>query len=344
MANLLELPIPYSALASTEEQLKFITLVKSYKHRISCLYFPIGMLRGTDGSFGIRMPSDSNIVDYNLYELLLKEILEELRLPVKVLFNDIYPHALNLHWKVAMDKLYYYSKLSPIQSVVIADMSLLLKEWTVEVDICLSTNASDSLDSLAHTLMYDTSKMVKSIVLPRDVNRSPELIAKFIKKHTKLLHGISIILMVNEGCTLCCPYKQSGDVEILLNNMNINTMSSVHRDGCTAIKNSNPWMFLAAPFLTLPMLERPEYEGMKWKIAGRNLDTKQLGKILGYYCDGKDTTVGNITNIHQLVDTKISRLPDKLIEDVLKCDKDCSTCMKCSKHYDVIQNIDYATE
>lgn len=329
----LEIPVPYSAYRSDYDQDKFIKLVKKYKENISCIYLPIGYVTEEACSFGIRNAHTEGGLAFSSIENLHRILFQELNVPVKILCNDLYAKALHENFYHTLKKIQYYSTLCTVKSVVIADYFLLDKFKGTNIPLCLSVNGAHGIEALSHVLLYDDAEQIKEICFDRDLNRNIDKVHDFIKTYKKRMKNIEPILLVNEGCTLWCPYKQAGDIEIVMDNSVEEQHTNIHTHGCNAIKNTNPWLFLASPLLTHSMLQRPEYQGFTIKIAGRNLDASIISGILEHYVHGTHLQLSSLNNINQLAEINTSQFTKEFEDTVLSCDKQCLKCFKCKSFY-----------
>jgi len=337
----LEIPVPYSALKSEEDLDKFLSILNKYEEHIDCVYFPLGYITQTESMFGIRLAQADGKYDLGRAETFLKIILTQCknRFKTKILLNDLYPRIALEKWPTVEKKINYYNAIAEVSSLVVADFSVIdvAVQHGSQYNFCLSTNATTSLESLSSALLYDTNDKINSIVIDRNSNRSPYKLETFRKSHRKVLKNKELILMANEGCTLYCPYKQSGDIEIQLENDIGSMPTNVHGKGCAQIVSKDPWLFLTSPFLTREMLTYPEYENYNIKIAGRNLPPKAIKRIIEYYL-GEDNclTLADLSNIHQCPEISLSDLGQEYSDLVLDCSKGCASCLLCRRTYNKI--------
>jgi hypothetical protein len=333
MTKKFEIPLPYSIFGGNYEFDKFIQFLKKYKENIDSIYFPIGFLNKDEGAFGIRSVDGITVESV---EGIMSELFQEIKVPYKVLINDIYNKFVLDNPKVAIEKLNYYQNQCEIKSVVIADFTIgtLLGTFAPEYNFCLSTNAYRTFNELLQTLLINGDGInITEIIVNRDINRDHETIA--MMKKNKLLKDKQLIFMLNEGCVLNCPYRESGDVEISLNVGEFN----IHHHGCSAIKQREPWLFLTAPFLTRGMLDEEPYVGHVYKLAGRNKNTAYLRKIFEYFLEDGDLRLSEYNNLNQIPEVMLSSLDEhpSFVKEVIECDKVCANCRKCSTFYEEIR-------
>jgi len=334
-----EIPLPYAAMKSAEHHSKFIEMILQYSEHIDTVYLPLGHLDANGrASFGIRSANANGVLDIGKAETFIKELFKatEGKIKYKILMNDLYPKAVLENWGLTYKKVKYYQEMAEIESIVVADISVIDKSLGMtDTDFpkfCLSTNATTSLKSLSSFLIYDVGNKINGVVFNRDDNRSPELLQQFIDSHRMLLRNRKKILMLNEGCALYCPYKQAGDIEIQYDN-NMPTATNIHSQGCAMIANHNPWLFLTSPFLTNEMLAHPTFSQFVGKIAGRNLEPYMIENILRYYLYNEHLPISNLGNIHQLKYINTKELGQEFSDLVLTCAKDCAMCRKCEKYF-----------
>jgi hypothetical protein len=328
-----EVPVPYSIFTGNYEFDKFLKFIKKYIDHIDSIYFPIGFLTKDEGAFGIRSIDG---MDVDNTEQRMLELFQEIKVPYKILVNDIYNKYVLDNPHVVCSKLDYYSKYCEIQSVVVADFTImnLISQQTKDYNFCLSTNAYRSINELLQlvTLNGDDANITE-IVVNRDFNRDVATINLMHK--SKLLKDKRKIFMINEGCVLNCPYRESGDIEISLNVGNFN----IHHHGCNVIKQKDPWLFLTAPFLTKGMIESEPYVDHVYKIAGRNKDTSYLASIFEYFLEDGDLRLSEYNNLNQIPEVFLNSLDahPSFVKDVMECDKICANCKKCSKFYNDVK-------
>jgi hypothetical protein len=288
----------------------------------------VGYLDAINGAFGIRSVDG---LDVNVVENIMLELFQEIKLPFKILVNDIYSEIVLNQSHLLIKKLDYYGKLCNIKSIVVADFTILniLNKEDTEYDFCLSTNAYRNVNELFQTLMLNDEDNITEIVINRDLNRDVESV-KLLDKH-RLTKNMKKVLMVNEGCVLNCPYRESGDIEISLSTGHFN----IHHHGCRVIKNKHPWMFLTSPFMTKSMVESSPYDNKILKIAGRNKETAYIKGIMDYYIDGTDLPLSEFNNLNQIPNISMNSLDahDTFTKDVIDCDKVCANCRKCETIY-----------
>jgi len=329
----LEVPVPFSAYRDNHNKEKFLEILKKYRENISCIYLLIGYIAKDTCSFGIRNVHVEGGVTEDSIEDFHEILFEETDIPVKILCNDLYSGVLHNNINQLLQKINLYKSRCFLKSIVIADFFLAKNLAKENIPICLSVNATNGLNSLSHALLHNKENHITEVVFSRELNRNINKVHEFIKNHHTYMIGIEFILMVNEGCAPFCPYKHSGDIEIMLDNsielQNIN----IHTHGCAAIREENPWLFLASPFLSYRMLQRPEFKDFTFKIAGRNLESNAIGKILDHYINGTNLKLSELNNIQQLAEINTSQLTHKFEDTVLSCDKQCilTYCDKIQK-------------
>ena len=329
----LEVPVPFSAYRSDCSKHKFIEILKTYRENISCVYLPIGFISKDICSFGIRNAHVEGGVTVDSIENFHDILFQETDIPVKILCNDLYSANLHNNSDKLLSKINWYKSKCSIKSIVIADYFLMEKFVDINIPICLSVNATHGFNGLSHALLHDRENQITEVVFDRELNRNIDKINDFIKNLKKYMKDIESIIMVNEGCVPFCPYKQAGDIEIMMDNSIERQNINIHTHGCTAIRKNNPWLFLASPFLTYSMLQRPEYKNFTFKIAGRNLEPDAIGRVMDHYIEGTHLNLSQLNNIQQLKEINTSKLTLEFEDTVLFCDKQCIKCFKCNKFY-----------
>jgi len=326
----LEVPVPFSAYRDSANREQFLNILEKYRGNISCVYFPIGFISKDTCSFGIRNAHVEGGVTAESIEEFHNTLFRKTDIPVKILCNDLYSGGLFRNIKKLLGKIDLYKKSCCVTSVVVADFFLAKILAKKNIPICLSVNATTGLSSLSHAILHHKEKNISGVVFNRELNRNINTVNEFIKKHHTCMNGVEPVLMVNEGCVPFCPYKQAGDIEIMLDNSIEHQGVNIHTQGCAAIQKEHPWLFLASPFLSYSMLQRPEYKGFTFKIAGRNLESYT---ILNHYINGTPLKLSELNNIQQLPEISTAQLTHKFENTVLSCDKQCVNCLKCSKYY-----------
>ncbi len=336
MSYKIEVPIPNNVHFTERTLSSFIDMLDKYKDNIESLYFPLGHIGNDIDVWGIRAPqwvydSTGELDKTSIlnWERAIDQIIGFTKLPVKILMNNIYHPSFNNEDDLALilKKLKYYQERYEIKSVVVSDFLLIPFLTQNGLKITLSTNSHNSLNELDMALMlYD----IDEIVLQRDLNRNPKRTIPFLQ-HRNLMG--KTVLMVNEGCINACPYKNSGDVEIGINDVKSKN-NKIHTQGCTALNQFAPWTFLTSQFLTKQMVEEYYPDIQVIKLAGRNLSISEIKKQMEHYVDGKDHRLQDILNVYAQSEMVVSDLSDQYIKDVMTCNKECSVCRKCKFHYE----------
>lgn len=329
----LEVPVPFSAYRDNHNKEEFFGILEKYRGSIACVYLPIGYISKEICSFGIRNAHVEGGVLSDSIEEFHDILFKETDIPVKILCNDLYSGTIHKNFKQLLEKINFYKSRCFVKAIVVADFFLVNSLAKENLPICLSVNATNGLKSLSHVLLHNNGKHITEVVFSRELNRSINNVHEFIKKHHTYMNGIESILMVNEGCVPFCPYKHAGDIEIMMDNSIKHQGVNIHTHGCAAIRKELPWLFLASPFLSYSMLQRAEYKGFTFKIAGRNLESGAIGKILDHYINGTNLKLSELNNIQQLSEITTSQLTHKFEDTVLSCDKQCVNCLKCKKYY-----------
>jgi hypothetical protein len=176
---------------------------------------------------------------------------------------------------------------------------------------------------------------IKSFVLQRDHNRQAAKLNSYLSKR-----GLTdkLILLANEGCINACPYKQAGDIEISLDQVQ-NKIYKIHTVGCSVLAANMPWTFLTSQFLSKAMIEK-YYPNVKIvKISGRDKNVSQLKYYLHHWVDGSDLPLSKLMNVSGGKDFYISQLDNHptYIKDVMSCNKECLVCNKCRNVYDELE-------
>lgn len=329
----IEVPVPFSAYRDSQRGEQFLKILDKYKRNIASVYLPIGYISKEICSFGIRNAHVEGKITAECVEKFHNILFNRTDIPVKILCNDLYSGHLHHDFNNLLDKIYLYKKKCHVKSIVVADFFLGKLLSNEDIPICLSVNSTTGISSLSHAMLHDKKKKIAGIVFPRELNRSINTINDFIKNHHACMIGVESVLMVNEGCAPFCPYKQAGDIEIMIDNSIKHQCVNIHTRGCTAIRKDHPWLFLASPFLSYSMLQRPEYKSFTIKIAGRNLEPRAIDQILDHYINGTSLKLSELNNIQQLPEINTAQLTQKFEDTVLSCDKQCINCFKCRTYY-----------
>ncbi len=337
----MEIPLPYSAADSEKNMSKFTDTLLAHADRIANIYVPLGHVNDNVDFWGIRAPTFTRTADGNfnkeavlLWENALLTVPSFLNIPFKILMNNSYVPNLSKRDVTAIKKkLEYYASHARIQSVCVNDVSLVDFIKDVGLPISLSTNSHDSfagLDAIFTQFGIDT---FESIVLARDLNRGKNKLFKYVHER-----GIQdrVVLMVNEGCVMSCPYKSAGDAEISLSD----TRGNLHRThvyGCSRLADRSPWLFLTSPFMTHEMLRLHAPWVRRVKLAGRDKHVGLVKKMVEHWATGADHELHKIMNV-SLPNTTIkpSQLSETYMQDVMTCNKECFTCEKCKKHHETL--------
>jgi hypothetical protein len=318
----------------------YIDLVGKYNDDIETLYFPLGYIYEDVNVWGIRAPSyvygaDKKLSKENVlrWENAVQQIVSYTNKPVKILMNNIYSQAFASpkDLQVIAKKLEFYANRYKIESVVIADTQLIPFLQDIGLPVCLSTNSHNSLSELDMIFQIYGESAIKSFTLQRDHNRQPSKVKAFIKRR-----GIQdkLVLMVNEGCINACPYKQAGDIEISIDQVQ-NKTNKIHIDGCAMLERNIPWSFLTSQFLSKTMIEEYYPEVKTVKISGRDKSVSQLKYMLKHWVDGEDQPLSKILNVNGGFPLTMHQLDSHptYTKDVMTCTKECFTCNKCQNIY-----------
>jgi hypothetical protein len=302
MTYKLDFPIS-NYVAETERTLgAYIDLVTKYRDNIDTLYFPLGYIYEDVNLWGIRAPSfiynaSGQLSKENVlkWENAVQQIISYSNIPVKVLINNIYSSAFSKPEAMAMirKKLEFYAKRYTIDSVVVADTQIIPFIRDIGLDVCLSTNSHNSLTELDMILQLYGESAVKTFVLQRDLNRQPNKIKSYLNKRNLM---DKVVLLANEGCINACPYKQSGDIEISLDQVQ-NKIYKIHNVGCSMLDRHIPWTFLTSQFLSKQMIETYYPEVKIIKISGRDKDVSKLKYYFKHWVDGEDLPLAKILNV-----------------------------------------------
>lgn len=336
----LDFPIS-NYVAETERTLgAYIDLIDKYKEHVDTLYFPLGYIYEDVNLWGIRAPAF--IYDFNhklskenvlRWENAIQQILSYVNLPVKVLVNNIYSPAFSNEeaMKMVGKKLEFYAKRYNIDSVVVADTQIIPFIKQMGLQVCLSTNSHNSLTELDMIMQLYGADTIKSFVLQRDNNRQPAKIKSYLNKRGLM---DKVVLLANEGCINACPYKQSGDIEISLDQVQ-NKIYKIHNVGCSILDQNIPWTFLTSQFLSKKMIETYYPEVKMIKISGRDKDVSKLKYYFKHWVDGEDLPLPKILNVNGGIPINVGDLDNHptYTKDVMSCNKECLICDKCSDVY-----------
>jgi hypothetical protein len=343
MSYKIEVPVPNNVHFSEATLADYIDLIEDNKEHIDSLYFPLGYVDEDTNLWGIRAPSyvypDGKLCDKRAvmnWENALAHILEFVNVPVKILMNNIYSPAFHNseQWTKISKKLQFYRCRYEVKSVTVTDTTAMDKLIRQGFPISLSTNSHTSLQELDMLMLMEDFQYVQSITLQRDLNRNPKRLEQYIRKHPELEN--KIVLMVNEGCVNACVYKNSGDVEISLSDLYTGS-NKIHVQGCMMIAQRQPWLFLTSQFLTKQIIDEHYPWASVIKLAGRNLPVSRIRSMLDHYIHGKDEALRELLNVSPTNDLKVSNLSTEYWSDVLTCNKECASCLKCKSHLEKLQ-------
>jgi hypothetical protein len=344
MAYKIEVPVP-NAILDESSLSTYIEHIDNNKEHIDCIYFPLGHVMENIDIWGIRAPTfvynrQGNYTKENIHkwEWCLKQIIEYVDIPVKILMNNMYSRSFHEQESALLiqKKLNYYNTNFNVKSVTIADYSVIDLIKAVELPISLSTNSHNSFAELDMTLELYGSDIFQSIVIQRDLNRNPVKLNSYLERRG--LHD-KAVLMVNEGCINGCPYKIAGDIEIGMSD--IKTKDNViHGTGCNILKQGHAWTFLTSPFLTKQMVDEFYPKIKTIKLAGRDLPANKIKYQLRHWTTGVDIKLSKILNVFPSdSELKVSDLNEAYIKDVMTCNKECFSCRRCEHYYNSLMGI-----
>lgn len=341
----IEFPISNYISESERTLSAYVDLVDKYKEHIDSLYFPLGYVDTDVDIWGIRAPNfiydnSGMLVKQNVlnWENNLQEMNSFLKLPIKLLMNNIYSSAFSD--KNAIEaikkKLIFYANRFEIESVVVADTQIVPLIKDMGLDVCLSTNSHNSLAELDMIFQLYGPRAIKSFVLQRDLNRQPSKIISYLNKRNWMS---KTILLVNEGCVNACPFKQSGDIEISIDHVK-NKINKIHTVGCNMLAQNQPWTFLTSQFLSKQMIDTYYPDIKVIKLSGRDKNVSNLKYYLKHWVDGENLELAKIMNVSGGKKIFISDLDTHptYIKDVMSCNKECLLCDKCNSVYNSLLN------
>lgn len=347
MAYRLEVPVPNHVHFTPRTLNAFIDKVEKVKQHVECLYFPLGHVDTDIDLWGIRVPDyvyqkDSTVDKQAVlsWEHALAQVLDALNLPVKILVNNIYSTAFYDADKFSkvLRKLNYYAERHEVHSLTIADSLAIPKFGDQGYRLTLSTNSHNSLAEL-DMILDSHGKYIKHVTLQRDLNRNPSKVKAFFKRRDFPMSRV--VLMANEGCINACPYKQSGDVEISVDQVK-SKQSLIHVQGCTNLMQHHDWTFLTSQFLDRQAIHQYYPDVKIVKLAGRNLAVSVLGKMFDHWVgDSDDLPLSSLMNVAGSKSFTIKQLRDdpEYWPMVMSCNKECMACRKCQTVYDRIPDI-----
>lgn len=324
-----KLPIPFSFYRNDYDQDKMLGLIREYKEHIHSLYMPIGYITKDISFFGPR----SSVVGGKLtleqieaaHAILFQEFPD---LKFSVLLNDIVTTDAHANLPALKAKLQAYASRCQLHSITVSDIALAIE--LAPFPVCLSVNTLPDLEAINHALLYKGRANIAQIVIPRQHNRSPAELQSLAAHLGD--SNIELVLMLNEGCVLRCPFKTPGDINITADN-NQEQQGNIHYNGCNLIRTTMPWAFMAAPFLTYSMLQQdPVYNSFIGKIAGRNLSASIIRGVLEHYLTGKSISIADLNNVHQLPQVSTDMLSREYNNRVFTCDKRCYACNYCAEY------------
>lgn len=338
----IEVPIPNTVHYMARTLNAFIDLCNKYREHIACLYFPLGTVHKGLEVYGIRAPEyvyrngefDEQAVLQ--WENALDQIMEFTGLPVKILCNNTYHPGFQDQDAVTkiISKLKWYASKYNVESVVIADPTLIRPLVLNDFKICLSTNSHNDFKELDMLFTVYGTDPFSSIVMQRDLNRNPKRMIGYLQQR-----GIfdRAILMVNEGCVMGCPYKSVGDVEISVSDVRTR-QNKVHVQGCTALAQGQPWTFLTSPFLTHQMLADHYPDIRRIKLAGRDRNVSEIKRMLDHYINGTEHDLKVILNVSDPNSRATTHdLSKEWQREVMSCGKECWICKSCTTEYHDLQ-------
>ncbi len=175
------------------------------------------------------------------------------------------------------------------------------------------------------------------LVLDRGLNREPGRLAEVAEGIRRLVPGVELELLANEGCLRACPFRPAHESVVAAWHAGAaQDTFALNRDlGCLGLFAAEPWRIFASPFI------RPEdarrYEGLVdgLKVCGRNRGGAGfLSRAVRAWLDGRYQ--GNLLEILDTLGEFEDRflvpnqnLPENYFSLTSDCASDCNECSVC---------------
>ena len=147
-------------------------------------------------------------------------------------------------------------------------------------------------------------------------------------------------LLVNEGCLLRCPFRQTHEALIASANAGQPLDAfAMNRDlGCVRLLSRSPHLILSSPFIRPEDMQRYKPDADIFKICGRTLGKDFLMRAIGAYA--AETYEGNLFDLldasHWMAEKWELRnqdLPADFHSRMTDCRQDCGGCPACGEMF-----------
>ena len=184
------------------------------------------------------------------------------------------------------------------------------------------------------------TKLILDRSLARDIN-GLKTISTYIREYYP---EIKIELIVNEGCMLHCPYKNSHDTHIAMSTL-FKTVPDYQEKACSNFNKNNGFsQLLTSPFIRPEDVQHVLPYVDILKIAGRNFGHKELVKIVTAYKEQRyDWNLLELVEVFNNYAKELFVFSDQFPSDfyarVSTCNKNCRTCGYCTDVFNANHQI-----
>jgi len=310
------------------QEKSFLPLLKKYKENIDSVYFPAPQFLAKTGRYITQKD------DYPDQVISLLSECRNSKISSLLLINAICDGQIGLTKNYTNKIIAFIRVLKPLglTGVTLANPLHMLRIKKEFPDLVVESSVNCFVNTLEHA-QYLKEYGVDVITIDRDINRNIKLIEKI-----KLLTGLKIKMILNEGCLKNCPLRM----------WHFNYLS--HSDShfadtiqqellekyCLKTYLKKPHLFLKTPFIPPDKLYR--YRGVVdyFKLSTRALTTKKIEHCLISYCNQRFS--GNLLDI--LDGPALSNLKfvnygtlkkAGYFEKMLKCNDMCQQCNFCKR-------------
>lgn len=188
-----------------------------------------------------------------------------------------------------------------------------IKQSLPEIKLeCSSVSYVDSLQKAKFWYEIGCSIMV----LPPALNKN----IHFIKELTETFPEMKLKIIANEVCLPSCPMRTFHN-----NTQNHGNSGEVYVKECRKKFVEEPWLFYSSSYLPPSQLYHYDPYVSLYKLIDRTKPTEKIIKAIGTYCSSKQ--------YERKAQEWNGRIPDKLFQTILKCNKNCKTCGICKDIY-----------
>ncbi|MFP4474195.1 MAG: hypothetical protein ACLFOY_01460 [Desulfatibacillaceae bacterium] len=200
-------------------------------------------------------------------------------------------------------------------------------------------DSGDKVRALADLVAGTAFLPPDKITVDRGLNRDPSGLREMAGQCGKILPGVRLEVLANEGCLYQCPYKPAHDAHISFANTGLApdaTHEANRLFGCMRVLVEKPHRMFASPLI------RPEdvarYEGVAdvVKVAGRTLGPEFLKRCVTAYMKGRYE--GNLLDLTDSMDWLAAHyhvdnqgIPEDFADRLETCSRDCGACAYCEE-------------